>query len=120
MYNNLLKKRLQKIKECTADSVVSGNSNVRFICDIEGNVLYVDKILTNLNDKHYRFAGNSLLEIVHPEDLNVLIEKMVDLIQEKGQSVLIEPRLLNRNGQTLYSKLYMSYLRGLFYFYPLN
>jgi len=120
MYNNLLKKQLQKIKKYSTVSVFSRSSNVSFICDVEGKVLFFDKNPINLNDKYYRLEGNSLLDMVHPEDLNVLIEKMVDLIQEKGQSVLIEPRLLNRNGQTLYSKWYMGYLRGLFYFFPLK
>jgi hypothetical protein len=120
MYDNLLKKRLHKIKECTIDSVVSSSSNVRFICNFEGNLLYFDKELLKSDDKYNGLSSNSLLEIVHPEDLNFLIEKMVDLIQEKSRSVLIETRLLNRQGQTFYSKWYMGYLRGLFYFYPVN
>lgn len=120
MYNNLLKKRLQKIKENATGSIFSHSSNVKMICDYEGNVLYLDQELLNSNNNYYGLYSDSLLELIHPEDLNVLIEKMVDLIQEKSSTVLIEPRILNSQGQSFYSKWHMGYLRGLFYFCPLN
>jgi hypothetical protein len=95
---------------------------VLFVCDYEGIIQYQ----SNDFPFHEPFGNskkesiNSILDFIHPEDVHLTIENLVTLLQENTESLVIEPRFLCDKKQYYYTKWHVGYLRGMFYFYPLD
>lgn len=89
------------------------------ICDFEGSIVFINETfskhirLKNLND-------NSVLDFLHQEDIPVVIEQLVYLLQGKSDSIVIETRIVASGNQNFYTKWHVGYLKGLFYFYPIE
>lgn len=92
---------------------------VLLICDFEGGIVFIDETfsrnacLDSLNDK-------SILDFIHPEDVPVVIEQLVQLLQGKHPNINIDARIVTSNNQNFFTKWHVGYLRGLFYFYPIE
>lgn len=92
---------------------------VLLICDFEGGIVFIDETfsknacLDSLNDK-------SILDFIHPEDVPVVIEQLVQLLQGKHPNINIDTRIVTPNNQNFFTKWHVGYLRGLFYFYPIE
>lgn len=98
---------------------IVNNKSVLLICDFEGSIVFIDETfskhirLKNLND-------NSVLDFLHQEDIPVVIEQLVHLLQGKSDSIIIETRIVASGNQNFYTKWHVGYLKGLFYFYPIE
>tara|TARA_R110000850_G_scaffold218852_3_gene344436 strand:- start:20753 stop:21316 length:564 start_codon:yes stop_codon:yes gene_type:complete len=95
---------------------------VLFVCDYEGIIQYQSSDFSLLEP--FRDSGkesiNSILDFIHPEDVLLTIENLVVLLQESVESVVFEARFLCDEEQYYYTKWHVGYLRGMFYFYPLD
>ncbi|MEX2350329.1 MAG: hypothetical protein WD554_05565 [Flavobacteriaceae bacterium] len=99
-----------------------GYNEVLLICNYEGSIHFLNNDFISLK----RFADNgmenknSILDFIHPEDVLLTIENLVYLLQEKTESVVFGARFLCRPDEYHYTKWHVGYLRGMFYFYPLD
>jgi hypothetical protein len=98
---------------------IVNNESVLLICDFEGSIVFLDETFRNqtcLNN----LIDNSILDFLHQEDIPIVIEQLVHLLQGKSDSIIIESRIIHSENQNFYSKWHVGYLRGLFYFYPIE
>ncbi len=99
-----------------------GYNELFLICDYEGRVHFLnnsfmsaERLADNGNE-----SKNSILDFIHPEDVLLTIENLVYLLQEKKESVVFGARFLCHLDEYHYTKWHVGYLRGMFYFYPLE
>lgn len=99
-----------------------GYNRVLLICNYEGRILFLNNDFTSfegLKDDGME-NKNSILDFIHPEDALLTIENLVSLLQEKTESVVFGARFFCHVDEYHYTKWHVGYLRGLFYFYPLD
>lgn len=99
---------------------LSQSDSVTFICDHEGLILFADKVFTHDKSVFDCLEHKLILDFIHPEDVSFVIEYMVQLIQEKTDSLIIEARFLYGENRYFLAKWHVGYLRGLFYLYPIT
>jgi hypothetical protein len=94
-------------------------NSVLLICDFEGKVVFIDEALRQ-QTAGINHINESILDFLHQEDIPVVIEHLVHLLQGKSHSIAINARLITNDNQNFFSKWHVGYLRGLFYFYPIE
>ncbi len=99
---------------------LSLTESVTFICDHEGLILFADKAFIQDKPVFDCLEHKLILDFIHPEDVSFVIEYLVELIQEKTDSLIIEARFLYGENRYILTKWHVGYLRGLFYFYPIK
>lgn len=98
---------------------IINNKSVLIICDFEGNIVFINEALRYQTDR-LDHKNESILDFFHQEDVPVVIEHLVHLLQGKSHSIAIDARLVSNDNQNFFSKWHVGYLRGLFYFYPIE
>ncbi|MEX0997788.1 MAG: PAS domain-containing protein [Flavobacteriaceae bacterium] len=93
---------------------------VLFICDYEGKILSVGSPFSDIDCEFKNVLEKSVLDFIHQEDIYTVIEHLVQLLQEKEESVVFEARFLCKKRQYQYVKWHVGYICGLFFFYPIN
>ncbi len=94
-------------------------NSVLLICDFEGKVVFIDEALRQRTEGVNQ-TNESILDFLHQEDIPVVIEHLVHLLQGKSHSIDIDARFISNDNQNFFSKWHVGYLRGLFYFYPIE
>lgn len=107
-------------KEIINTRSLAKNKCVLFICDYEGKILSVGAPFSEIDCEFKNALEKSILDYIHQEDIYFVIEHLVQLLQEKTESLIFEARFLYYKNQFLYIKWHVGYLYGMFFFYPLN
>lgn len=98
---------------------IINNKSVLLICDYEGSIVFIDEVLGK-NICRQSIVNKSILDYLHQEDVPNVIEQLVHLLQEKSHDILINTRFLSFENKNIFIKWHVGYLRGLFYFYPIE
>tara|TARA_R110002072_G_scaffold199405_2_gene357019 strand:+ start:24619 stop:25206 length:588 start_codon:yes stop_codon:yes gene_type:complete len=106
--------------DITSSKYYTRGKSVLFICDFEGKILSVGSPFSDIDCEFKNVLEKSVLDFIHPEDIYFVIEHLVQLLQEKDESVVFEARFLCRKNQYHYIKWHVGYICGLFFFYPIN
>jgi hypothetical protein len=121
-YQPLFNKAVKSIEFPVAsdEGFINQIESVIFICNHEGTILYADKDFIKNKPLFECLNGKTILDFIHPEDVSIVIEYLVQLIQERTDSFIIEARFLLSENQFFITKWHVGYLRGLFYLYPIS
>ncbi len=100
--------------------LLNPSDTVSFICDFEGTIRFISPSFSKIDCEINYALKKSILDFIHPEDVYPVIEHMVLLLQESTESVIVDARFLCKQDQYYFTKWHVTYLRGLFYLYPLE
>ncbi|KNY30283.1 PAS domain-containing sensor histidine kinase [Pseudobacteroides cellulosolvens] len=88
--------------------VINGTTDGLWECNIENNSLYISPNLEDKIDAKFNDISNPLdiwNKIVHPDDINVLLNSMEDYISRKISKLSCECRVKNKEGDYFWIQL---------------
>lgn len=116
----IFNKAVKSFYVASESGLLNPSDRVSFICDYEGTIRFISPSFSKIDCEIINALEKSILDFIHPEDVYPVIEHMVLLLQESAESVIVEARFLCKENQYYFTKWHVSYLRGLFYLYPIE
>ncbi|WP_339609297.1 PAS domain-containing protein [uncultured Planktosalinus sp.] len=116
----IFNKAVKSFESASNNSNQYPSDSVSIVCNYEGTIRFINPSFSKIGCEPNQFLEKSILDFIHPEDVYPVIEHLVLLLQETTESVVLGARFLCKENNYYFTKWHVSYLRGLFYLYPLE